>query len=188
MLFRRRILPALRERIWVALWPRRSWARSYRYIAYRVQRLAASPHAIALGFAVGAFISFSPFMGFHIVLASLLAWVLGGSILAAALGTFVGNPLTFPFIWISTYELGGWLLGTRVTAQHLDLSGGLLQSSERILPLLAPMTVGGVPLGLLAGLASYWLVRKAVEAYRSRRQVSRERRAAAAKPAEVAAP
>lgn len=179
MLFGRRTLPALSERIRIALWPRRSWGRSTRYVFYRVQRLAASPHAVALGFATGVFISFTPFIGFHVMLAALIAWAIGGSALAAALGTFVGNPITFTFIWLSTLELGNWVLGNEDTIRHIDLSGGLLQSSEAILPLLKPMTVGGVPLGLIAGAVSYWLVRKAVEAYQSRRRLSRELRAAA---------
>ena len=50
MLFRRRETESWAERLRVHLWPRRSWSRSSRYVLYRLRRLSASPHAIALGF------------------------------------------------------------------------------------------------------------------------------------------
>src|SRR5690606_27489557 len=96
MLFRRREAESFLERLRVHLWPRRSWSRSTRYVVHRVRRLSATPHAVALGFAAGVFVSATPFIGFHMVLAALTAWIIGGSIVAAILGTFVGNPLTYP--------------------------------------------------------------------------------------------
>jgi len=49
MLFRRRESESWWERLRVHLWPRRSWSRSGRYVVYRLRRLGATPHAIALG-------------------------------------------------------------------------------------------------------------------------------------------
>ena len=92
------------------LWPRRSWNRSSRYVVYRLRRLSDTPHAVALGFAIGVFTAATPFLGTHMVMAVLLAWVIGGSVVAALLGTFVGNPLTYPLIWYSTYEVGNLML------------------------------------------------------------------------------
>ena len=57
---------------------------------------------VAAGVAAGAFTSFTPFMGLHFLFAALFAWAIRGNLLASALGTFVGNPLTFPFIWAAT--------------------------------------------------------------------------------------
>ena len=111
MLFRRRIPPGIGEKFRVWMWPRRSWARSGLYVSKRISRLTGSPHTIAAGVAAGVFASFTPFMGFHFLLAFALAYVLAGNMIAAALGTFVGNPLTFPFIWASTFSFGRTLLG-----------------------------------------------------------------------------
>ena len=120
MLFKRRTPMHLRERFRIWFWPRRSFWRSAQYFAKRVLRLRATPHAIALGVSSGVFISFLPIPGFHFLLAGLVAWCLAGNVVASAIGTAFGNPLTFPVIWGATYELG-----------HLILNGG---SSSPVAP------------------------------------------------------
>jgi len=167
MLFGRRDRPAFKERMRIALWPRRSFGRSFSYYKRRVLRLEASPHAVAAGVAAGAFASCTPLVGFHFLLAFALAWVIGGSILAAAIGTAVGNPLTFPLIWLSSYEIGALILGrTPGTASpaELGLSFDLLTSSFGLVwPTLKPMLVGGAAMGLVIGPVLYVLTRSAVK-------------------------
>lgn len=170
MLFRRREAESWWERVRVHVWPRRSFSRSGRYVVYRLRRLSESPHAVALGFAVGAFSATTPFLGTHMMMAVLIAWIVGGSIVAAILGTFVGNPLTYPLMWYSTYEIGNLMLGGRPTQHHIDLSNGIFQSSLATLwPILKPMSLGCIPVGLAIAVVSYLLVRPMVEAYRHRR-------------------
>jgi len=106
MLFRRRSKVSLWERLRVGLWPRRSFARSFRYMGKRLVRISGSPHAIALGLSIGIYASFTPFFGFHIIIAILIAWGLSANIAAAAIGTAFSNPLTMPFIFAMTYALG----------------------------------------------------------------------------------
>ncbi len=96
MLFRRRDPADWREKLRVAVWPRRSWGRSIKYLAKRVLRLTASPHAIAGGIAAGVFASFTPYMGLHFLIAFAVAYIIAGNMVAAAMGTFFGNPLSFP--------------------------------------------------------------------------------------------
>jgi uncharacterized protein (DUF2062 family) len=171
MLFRRREAESLIERIRVHLWPRRSWTRSGRYIVYRLRRLSDTPHAVALGFAIGVFTAATPFLGTHMVMAALLAWVIGGSIVAAVLGTFVGNPLTYPLFWYSTYEVGNLMLGGGTEQPRIDLSAGIFQTSvEQLWPILKPMTLGSVPIGLALAALSYVLVKPMVDAYKHRRR------------------
>jgi uncharacterized protein (DUF2062 family) len=109
MLFKRREAESFLERMRVHVWPRRTWTRSGRYVVYRLRRLSDTPHAVALGFAIGVFSAFTPFIGTHLVMAMLLAWVIGGSIVGAVLGTFLGNPLTYPLIWYVTYRVGNFM-------------------------------------------------------------------------------
>ena len=171
MLFRRREAESLFERLRVYLWPRRSWSRSTRYIVHRVRRLSATPHAVALGFAAGVFVSATPFVGFHMVMASAVAWIIGGSIVGAILGTFIGNPLTYPLFWVSTYEVGHQMLGGGPHKAPVDLLGGDFQTSlEHLWPLVKPMTLGAIPVGLVLGAVSYILVKPAVNAYQHRRR------------------
>ncbi len=179
MLFRRREAESFLERIRVHLWPRRSWSRSTRYVVYRLRRLSDTPHAVALGFAAGVFAAFTPFIGTHLMMAMLLAWIIGGSIVAAVLGTFVGNPLTYPAIWYGTYQLGNLLLGGESKAPQIDLSGGIFQSSlDQLWPIIKPMALGSLPLGLALAALSYFLVKPMVEAYKHRRRRKLELRSA----------
>src|SRR5262245_7456667 len=110
MLFRRRDDPGSWDRFKTWLWPRVSWQRSARYFLKRILRLSGTPDAIAMGAAVGAAVAFTPFIGFHFLITFLIAWPLRGNLIAAALATNVGNPLTFPFIWAATYQLGHIIL------------------------------------------------------------------------------
>lgn len=176
MLFRRRHPPRWHERLKVGLWPRRSWWRSFAYYRHRVLRLRATPHAVAAGVAAGIFASFTPFVGFHFLLSFVVAWFLAGSMIAAAFGTAAGNPLTFPFIWMSSFEVGKAVLGNGTdVARPMDLKFSvdlLANSFWTIWPTLKLMLVGGVILGAIAGTIGYVLTRYAVVASR----VMRERR------------
>lgn len=184
MLFARRRDPSLFERMRVAVWPRRSWSRSARYVGLRLVRLQASPHRIALGAAAGIFAAITPFLGAQMALAALLAAVLGGSKRAALLGTFVGNPLSWPAIWAGTYAAGCLMLGSEARAhageleRHLEVLGAAVRdgSVEQLeaaahlaKPLLVPMMAGSLPVGFAAGVLFYWALRRAVAASQGRR-------------------
>lgn len=153
------------------IWPRRGWWRAWQYFIKRVLRLQGTPHAIALGVAAGVFISFTPLIGLHVTLALVLAWVTGGNLIAAVLGTFIGNPLTFPVIWASTFYLGNWVLGKAAVPFHFGIAKSLrTESFHAIWPLLKPMIVAGVPMGILFAIACYFPVRGLVHAYQKRRR------------------
>ena len=178
MLFRRRTQDSIWTRLRVALWPRRNHARSTRYVWKRVLRIRATPHAIGLGFAAGTFASFTPFMGFHFILAFAIAWISRASFIAAGLGTAIGNPLTFPFIWAATLGLGRKILGVdRAAAGEADSFLATLKESGFAAvwdPYILPMLLGGLPLGLIAGAVFYVPVYKAAEAFQTRRAARRE--------------
>jgi hypothetical protein len=155
----------------VHLWPRTSWSRSSRYVVYRLRRLSATPHMVALGFAAGVFSAVTPFLGTHLMMAVALAWLLGGSIVAAVLGTFFGNPLTYPVLWYVTYVVGNAMLGFEGETTEIDLSDGIFRSSlEQIWPIIKPMSLGCIPVGLATAALSYVIVKPAVAAYQRRRR------------------
>ncbi|MDJ0932268.1 DUF2062 domain-containing protein [Breoghania sp.] len=94
------------------------------------------------------------------MLTFFFAFLIGGNMLAPALGTAVGNPLMFPFIWTSTYRLGHILLGHDPALQaHHPLKLNLLsQSRDAIWPIFKPMLIGSLPLGLTAGAIAYFII------------------------------
>ncbi len=178
MLGRRHPLPIYR-RVRAFVWPSGGWHRASLYVAHRLRRLPGTPYRIAAGFACGAAISFTPFIGFHFVGAALLSVLLRGSLLASAIGTVVGNPWTFPLIWAWIYALGQWLLGGEVVSE-LPVVLSLTYIFERPLDVLWPMTVGGVPTSVAAWFAFFWPVRGAVAEYQHARSrlVRRKKRSA----------
>lgn len=170
MLLRRRDPQPLLEAVRVALWPRRSWARSVRYAVLRFKRLDASPHALGLGLAIGIFASFQPILGFQMMLAGAIAWMLRASIAAALIGTLIGTPVTWPFMWLGSYHLGALILGESHSVTLGELAGALFKVGATasaavstdaglvLWKLILPLAVGAVPLGILTGAAFYALV------------------------------
>ena len=164
------------------IWPQSGVLRAWRYLMHRLARMKASPHKLALGFAAGAFVSFTPFIGFHFILAALVAFVVRGNLIASAVGTVVGNPITFPFIWLASYNLGARLLGQPLRAEvdisPPDGSAGLFGAGPLNLlaelwhslePLIVPMLLGGIPLGALCAAICYGIVKAALQQLKLRR-------------------
>lgn len=168
MIFKRRDKPPFWSRLREIMLPRKGILRGIDYIRMRLHRLPDSPHRIALGFACGALASFTPFFGFHIVLAAALAWLIGGNLLAAAFGTIVGNPLSFPFVAAAALELGWWMLGDKPLKPVDGFSVSWL--FDNIDAIFLPYLVGGILPGLAAAAISYWLIGPVVAAYQERRR------------------
>jgi uncharacterized protein len=183
-MFARRNKRNMAENLHRSIWPRTGWRRAFTYFWKRIVRLSGSPHAVAAGAAAGAFASFTPLVGFHFILSFALAYIIRGNMLAAALGTAVGNPLTFPFIWGATHGVGRWILsgGTReistsAVSQHAQsrISEGIWSVGiDRLWPIMKPMLVGAIPLGLIAATITYVLVFAAVRGVQKRRRLKRE--------------
>lgn len=175
-MFRRRTQVPLWQRLHDWLWPRIGWRRLGRYTAHRLTRMRGTPHNIAAGFACGAAISFTPFLGLHIALSVLLAMLVRGNYLTAAIGTVVGNPWTFPVIWVSSYKLGHLLLGTAPTGTRHLMPLTLEHLVENLHALLLPMTVGSIPMAIAVWLAFYFPLVRLVAAFQKARQRRHERR------------
>ncbi len=167
--------------------PRKGWRRAVDYIIHRVKRLPDTPHKIATGLSIGVFCSFTPFFGLHIFLAALLAYLLKGNIVAALLGTFFGNPITWPFIAAFSVKLGQMILGHPTQNFEASLEQileavnafmrGLISlfgygKSDWMLvydfmkELFFPYLIGGFILGLIIALISYFIFRPIIYAYK----------------------
>ena len=195
MVFKRRD----RRSVWRAtagfFWPKGGWTRAAKYVRHRLTRLPDPPHRIARGVFAGVLVSFSPFFGLHFVLAALIAKILRGNIIAALLATFVGNPLTFLAIAASSLQTGHFLLGTgrNVSAvSNLSLAekfGGAAGDLKHNLfaivthenahwdqlalfyrDVFQPYMVGGIVVGLIAGMAAYYFSLPIIMVYQKRRQ------------------
>ena len=188
MIFKRRDPANWYETFRILAWPRRSWMRSSVYITKRILRLTATPHAIAAGVAAGVFASFTPFLGLHFMIAWTLAFIIGGNFIAATSGTFFGNPISFPIIWASTHQLGGYMLErfnvstTNSMSPYDALTGiglldvfdvGIATIRDRVAdlwePIIFPMVIGSLLLGTCAAISAYIIAYYAAVWFRSER-------------------
>lgn len=162
------------------VWPTMGLRRYGTYLRKRVMRLSASPHAIAAGVASGAAVSMLPLIGVHFILGFVLAFLTRGNMIAAAIGTAWGNPLTFPFFFAAAYGVGDWLTGgggvttpeaDQLVATGEQLSHGLFASGfEAIWPTFRTMMIGGVPIAMVVYGVFYLVVRAVVTRFRAVRQ------------------
>ena len=111
MVFRRKNKLGWWQSVRQLLYPKGGWSRALSYLGHRLTRIKDSPHKVSRGIAAGVFVCFTPFFGFHFLLAAIIAFIIRGNFLAAILATFFGNPLTFPFISWGSLRLGTFLLG-----------------------------------------------------------------------------
>ncbi len=158
-MFKRRNKKDLTDQVRGWFWPNLGWRRWAQYIRHRVVRLPDTPQRIAAGIACGAAVSFTPFIGFHILLAIALAFLLRANVVAAVIGTVIGNPWTFPFIWVLIYELGATLMGLEITGAFSDLidSSKLLSNPlDALAPVFVPMIVGSIPVAIAVWFGTYW--------------------------------
>ncbi|MBA2704447.1 MAG: DUF2062 domain-containing protein [Blastocatellia bacterium] len=80
----------------------------------RLLALDDPPERTAFAFSIGVFIAFSPLLGLHTILATLVAFLFRFNKIAVYTGTFINNPfVTLVPIIISSYAIGAFLLGGR---------------------------------------------------------------------------
>jgi hypothetical protein len=144
-------LQSMRETVW----PSMGWIRTAKYMVHRVLRLSDSPYRIAGGMAAGASISITPIIGTHIVQAFILSFCLRANYFASLVGTVIGNPWTFPFMWWLSYHLGVATFSLFGLHVALDMPEGLtvMESVNMALhnpmDLFLPWLVGGYMLAAL---------------------------------------
>ncbi len=177
---------------------RLNWLRMGRYRWLRVLRIPDSPQRIARGVFMGTIVAFSPLFGLHFVIAPVLAWMIGGSILASIAAVFVCNPFTFPAIAYASFSLGSALTGdnlslTEDSAVAMTVSGlkeiwlnlvALFTTdtanwdsvSEVVRNVFVPYLIGGAVLGLVSGAVLGWMSYRLIAAYQRRRRRAVRRR------------
>src|ERR1700752_4805384 len=70
------------------------------------------PERTALAFSIGVFIAFSPFLGLHTIMATIVAFAFRFNKIAIYTGTFINNPFfTLVPIIIASYAVGAFVLG-----------------------------------------------------------------------------
>ena len=110
------------------------------------------------------------------MLAMIMAWVLRGNIMAALVGTTVGNPWTFPFIWVSIFYTGRKILGSDYTeAANIDFAEVFAKAVKALInldfdlffndiwPIVFPMMVGCIPFCIVVWTAAYYVIKMMIK-------------------------
>ena len=168
-------------------------SRAIEYVGIRLKRIPDTPHKISLGMSCGIFASFTPLFGLHFLIAGLLSYVLRANVLASLIGTFVGNPITFPIITVFNLKIGEWILGSseyssddggKIFEGFLDFIFLIYKSfftdgsiGENSVPrmneffngVFIPYSLGGFIFGVIIAIISYFLLRPLVSTYQKKR-------------------
>jgi uncharacterized protein (DUF2062 family) len=148
----------------------------------RLLSLDDPPERTALAFSIGVFIAFSPFLGFHTIVATLIAFLFRFNKIAIYTGTLINNPiLTLVPIIVVSYALGALIMGRPLKISDEGMS---LLTHPRIFSadyyrelvretweVVLPFTVGGLILSVICSLVAYPLTLRALRAYRQRRRL-----------------
>ena len=145
------------------------WKRWLRLWYLRLLHLKGRPEEVAGGMAIGVFVGMTPTVPLHTVLAVSIAYLFGKSKLAAAMGVWVSNPLLLPFVYLLDYKLGR--IVTRTTPPPFTMSDF---SIHKIIELgwgiSFPLIVGGLLLGFICAIPSYFITKRGVTLYREKRR------------------
>ena len=175
-------------------------SRAIEYISIRLKRIPDTPHKISLGMSCGIFASFTPLFGLHFLIAGLLSYLLRANVLASLIGTFVGNPITFPIITVFNLKLGEWILGSseyssddggKIFEGFLDFifliyksfftegsigENNVPRMNEFLNGVFIPYSLGGLILGIFIAVISYFLLRPLVATYQKKRSALKAKR------------
>ncbi len=156
-----------------------------RFVVYRVLHVDDTPHRIALGVAVGVFVTLTPTIGLQMVLVVALATLLQANKLVGIPFVWASNPLTLVPIYYPSYRLGAallpgwegkplrwWEQQVRVLfSRNTGWFERFLAPWDFAKEVAVPLWVGSILMGLAAGALAYWLTYVGVVRYRRGRDI-----------------
>ncbi len=128
----------------------------FKKILVKLIRQQNSPHEIALGAGIGAFISVLPVYGLHTVLVVLAAIIVRpANKIAIFLGTNLSLPPTIPFITWAGYEIGRFILKKGLPPSDWGFFKNL--TFHKIAGFYQPLFLGSLILGVVCAGVVYGL-------------------------------
>ena len=130
------------------------FSKFFRSIKMKIYRIRDFPESVAIGLAWGVAISFTPLLGFHLIICYLGTIVMRGNLIAATVGSVIGNPWTFPFFFYVAYKLGINFIYSPLDYYEFKI-GFLIENFSR---LFFPTLFGSLPIAITTGLLLIKLV------------------------------
>lgn len=120
-----------------------------------------SPKKIAISFAVGVFLGFSPLYGIQILMSLLVSFIFRLNKIVTIAGSLVTNPWTVIPVYTANAFIGMFLLGRSFhSLPNLSMSDltDLSELLSKLGSLMLPITIGGLLLGIIGAVAGYFIV------------------------------
>jgi len=158
----------------VSLWHRlKRWMRAHHVT---LMTLPDTPHAIALGSAIGMFFGFTPLFGLKTVLAFLTTWACKGNKTAAVITVQLHDLLlpVVPAMFVWQYKLGMWALYHRLPQRPGYRRVALSDFMEwtTFLTVGRPLLIGSLFFAVPAALLVYFGLRGVLIRSRARNEKS----------------
>jgi uncharacterized protein len=125
------------------------------------------PHQIALGAAIGLFLSIIPTFGIGMVASLLIAWKRKLNIIATYIGTLIVNPFTTAFFMGMNYYVGCFVLGTEPLKK-------LPVTDKTVFMAVWELYVGAIIVSLIASILLYEAIYLWISYRRKRKQMKLE--------------
>ncbi len=156
------------------------WKRIRDFCVFKVLHADDPPHRLALGIAIGSFVTLLPLIGIQMVLSVALAWLLRANKLVGIPLVWISNPLTI-WIYYPGYWLGCKLLGIEGW-EELKNEWAMLEASPTVtwgariqfgwsnfLEFVRPLSLGSLIIATVAGILSYYIALFVIRRYRLKR-------------------
>ena len=123
---------------------------------YKIVRIKDFPESVAIGLSWGVAVSLTPLLGFHLIICYLGTWLMRGNIIAATVGTIIGNPWTFPFFFYVDYKIGTFFFFEKIYFYEFKINF-FINNFEK---LFYPTLFGSLPLAIISWFCTYYLMKK----------------------------
>ena len=117
----------------------------------KIYRIRDFPESVASGLAWGVAISFTPLLRFHLIICYLGTLAMRGNLIAATVGSVIGNPWTFPFFFYVAYKLGVNFIYSPLEYYEFKISF-LIENFNK---LFFPTLLGSLPIAIITWFITY---------------------------------
>lgn len=154
------------------------------FCVYKVLHADDPPHRLALGIAIGMFVTFTPLIGFQMLISVFLAWLFRANKLVGVPLVWISNPFTAVPIYYGCFAVGCKVLGMSVSEEWQQIgpawdtllknpSASLMDKISfwwrNLLDLVGPLGLGCLIVATFAGILSYYISLYVIRSYRLRR-------------------
>jgi len=146
-----------------------------RFLVHRVLSLDDTPHRIALGVAIGIFVTWTPTIGSQMALTVAICFLFRANKFVGVPFVWISNPVTIVPVYFPSYAVGCWMLGKKpdawnVIEQAFKFNGGWWDSTvnwfSSIMKIFWELWLGSIIVGGVLGIISYFVIYWMVVEYR----------------------